>query len=179
MKRDWLIYILVCSMGLNLGTVASFAYWRYGGQQGLDQKHQASPLPFRELTRSLNLGPEQRQIFRGLLPDHQQRVGELRLSLAQRHQELLEMLQEGAPSWSAMQSKIREISELQGKLEAEMVQFSLKFRNCLKPEQKIAFMKFMEQHLLAGQGGKGRAHGPWGPRGRPGTNVRGNDRRSH
>jgi Spy/CpxP family protein refolding chaperone len=163
MKRNWLTYILVCSMGLNLGIFASFAYWRYSSQPGLDLKHLASPLPFRELTRSLNLGPEQRQIIRGHLPDHQQRIGELRLGLAQRRQELLEMLQAGEPSWSAIQDKTREISDLQGKLEVEMVQFSLNFRNCLKPEQKIAFMELMEHHLLAGQSGKGRAHRPGGP----------------
>jgi len=175
MKRNWLIYILVCSMSLNMGIIASFAYWRYGGQPGSDLKHPAPPLPFRELTRSLNLGPEQRQIIRGLLPEHQQRIGELRLDLAQRRQELFELLQAGELSWPAIQDKTREISELQGKLEAEMVQFFLKFRNCLKPDQKIAFMGIMEHHLSAGQGGKGRAHGTWSPRGRPGTKVRGID----
>jgi Spy/CpxP family protein refolding chaperone len=175
MKRNWLVYILVCSMGLNLGTIASFAYWRHGGQPGLDLKHQASPLPFRELTRSLNLGPGQRQIIHGLLPEHQQRIGELRLGLAQRRQELLELLQAGEPSWPAVQEKTREISDLQGKLEVEMVQFFLGFRNCFKPEQKIAFMEFMEHHLVAGQDGKGRAHGPGGPRGRSGARVRGID----
>jgi len=175
MKRHWLIYILVCSMGLNLGIIASFAYWRYGGQPGLDLKHQASPVPFRELTRSLNLGPEQCQIARGLLPEHQQRIRDLRLGLAQRRQELFGILQEGAPYWPAVKDKTKEISDLQGKLEVEMVQFVLKFRDCLKPEQKIAFMEFMEHHLLAGQGGKGRAHGPWGPRGRSGGRARGVD----
>ena len=111
MKRNWLIYILVCSMGLNMGIIASFAYWRYGGQSELDLKHPASPLPFRELTRSLNLAPEQRQIIRGLLPEHQQRIGELRLGLAQRRQELFGILQEGAPSWPAVKDKTRKISE--------------------------------------------------------------------
>jgi Spy/CpxP family protein refolding chaperone len=175
MKRNWLIYILVCSMGLNMGIIASFAYRRYGGQPRSDLKHPASPLPFRELMRSLNLESEQRQIARGLLPKHQQRIRDLRMGLAKQRQELFEMLQEGAPSWPAMQDKIGEISDLQGKLEAEMVQFFLKFRNCLKPEQKIAFMEFMEHHLMAGQGVKGRAHGPWGPRGRSGARVRGID----
>jgi Spy/CpxP family protein refolding chaperone len=175
MKRNWLIYILVCSMGLNLGIIASFAYWRYGGQPGLDLKHPASPLPFRELTRSLNLGPEQRQIARGLLPEHRQRIRDLRLGLAKQRQELFELLQEEETSWPAVKDKTREISDLQGKLEAEIVQFVLKFRNCLKPEQKIAFMEFMEHRLLAGQGGKGRAHGPWGPRGRSGGRARGID----
>lgn len=175
MKRNWLIFILVCSMGLNMWIIASLAYWRYGSQPGLDLKHPASPLPFRELTRSLNLGPEQRQIARGLLPEHQQRIRDLRLGLAKQRQELFEMLQEEAPSWPAMQDKTREISDLQGKLEAEMVQFCLKFRNCLKPEQKIAFMEFMEHHLVAGQEGKGRAQGPWGPRGRSGARVGGID----
>ena len=47
MKRNWLIYILVCSMGLNLGIIASFAYWRHGGQSELDLKDLASPYPFR------------------------------------------------------------------------------------------------------------------------------------
>ncbi len=175
MQRNWLIYILVCSMLLNMGTIASFAYWGYVGQPGLDLKHSASPLPFRELTSSLNLGPEQCQITRDLPPEHQQRMGELRLGLAQKRQELFEILQAGEPSWSAIQDKIREISDLQGKVEVETVEFFLKFRNCLKPEQKIAFMEFMEHHLLAGQGGKGRAHGPGGPRGRSGARVRGID----
>ena len=175
MKRNWLIYILVCSMGLNMGLIASFPYWRYGGQPGLDLKHPASPLPFGKLTRSLNLEPEQRQIARGLLPAHQQRIGELRLGLAQKRQELFEMLQAGELSLSAMQDKIGEISDLQGKLEVEMVQFFLGFRNCLKPEQKIAFMEFMEHHLLAGPGGKGRGHGSWGRRGRSGARVGGID----
>ena len=175
MKRNWLIYILVCSMGLNMGLIASFPYWRYGGQPGLDLKHPASPLPFGKLTRSLSLGPEQRQIARGLLPEHQQRIGELRLGLAKQRQELFEMIKEGTPSWPAMQDKIKAISDLQGRLEMEMVQFCLEFRNCLWPEQKIAFMEFMEHHLLAGPGGKGRGHGSWGRRGRSGARVGGID----
>ncbi len=166
MKRNWLVFILVCSLLLNMWIIASFAYWRHGSQPELDLKHLASPLPFRELTRSLNLGPEQRQIIRGLLPEHRTRIAELRLGLAQKRQELYEILQAGEPSWSAVHDKIREIRDLQGKLEMEMVQFFLGFGNYLKPEQRIAFMKFMEHHLLPGQGGKGRGHGPGGPRGR-------------
>ena len=103
------------------------------------------------------------------------RIGELRLGLAQKRQELFEMLQAGEPAWPDMQDKIRETSDLQGKLEAEMVRFSLRFRNCLKPDQEIAFMEFMEHHLVAGQGGKGQAHGPRGPRGRSGARAKGID----
>jgi len=175
MKRNWLIFILVCSMGLNIGTIASLAYWRYSNQSGLDLKHLASPLPFRELTRSLNLGPEQCQIIRGLLPEHQQRLRDLRLGVAKQRQELFVILQAGEPSWSAIQDKTREISDLQGKLEMEMVQFFLGFRNCLKPEQKIAFMEFMEHHLVVRQADKGRAQGSGGPRGRSGARVGGID----
>ena len=149
MKRNWLIYILVCSMGLNMGIIASFAYWRYGGQPGLDLKHPASPLPFRELTRSLNLGPEQGQIARGLLPEHQQRIGELRLGLAQKRQELFELLQTGEPSWPAIQDKTREISELQGKLEVEMVQFFLALGMAL--EGGIHFAMYQILHDKSGE----------------------------
>jgi len=168
MKRNWLIYILACSMLLNIGIIASFAYWRSGTQPGLDPKPFAPR--FRELTCSLNLEPEQRQMIRGLLPEHRQRIDELRLSLAQRRQELFEILQAGEPSWPAVQDKIRQIRDLQGKLEMEMVQFFLGFRNCLKPGQKIVFMQYLQNHLAV-QHGKGRSQGPGGPRGRPGTGT--------
>jgi Spy/CpxP family protein refolding chaperone len=175
MKRNWLIYILVCSVGLSMGMIASFAYRRYDRRPGLELKHPAPSLPFQELMCSLNLGPEQSQIIGGLLPEHQQRIGELRLGLAQRRLELFEILQAREPSWSAMRDKIRQISDLQGKLEIEMMQFFLRLRNCLKPEQKIAFKEFLEHHLLDGQLGKGRGHGPWRPRGRSGARVKGTD----
>jgi len=163
MKRNWLIYILACSMFLNMGIIASFAYWRSGTQPGL------SP-PFRELTCSLNLGLEQRQMIRSLLPEHRQRIDKLRRGLAQRRQELYELLQEGETSWPAIQDKIREIRDLQSKLELEMVQFFLGFRNCLKPGQKIVFTQYLQNHL-AGRHGNGRRHGSGDPRGRPGTGT--------
>jgi Spy/CpxP family protein refolding chaperone len=171
MKRNWLIYILVCSMLLNMGIIASFAYWPLGGEPGSDRKNQAAALPFRELTCSLNLGSEQRQTIRCLLPEHRQRIDELRRGLAQRRQELFEILQVGEPSWPVAQNKIKEIEDLQGRVEMEMVQFFLGFRNCLKPEQKTLFIGFMAHHLISGQGGKGRSHGPRGPRGRPGAGI--------
>jgi len=171
MKRNWLFFTLICSVGLNLGIIASFACWRYGSQPGLP----ASPLPFREMTHSLSLRPEQSQVIRSLLPEHQKRIADLRLGLAQRRQELLEILKAGEPSGSAAYDKIREISGLQEKLEKEMVRFFLGLRNSLKPEQKIIFMKFMEHHLLAGHDSKGRGHGPRGPRGRSGPKARGTE----
>jgi len=170
MKRSWLIVVLACSLSLNIGIIANFAYWRYGGQVPLGLKP-ASPLPFQELWRSLDLEPEQRQIVRGLLPAHRQRIDELRLRLAQQRQELSEMLKGEAPSWPAMKDKIREIAELQGSLELEIVRFGLDFRDCLKPEQKISFMKFMERRLLSLQGGSSLGHGLRSLRGRSGRGT--------
>ena len=156
MKRNWLIYVLVGSILLNMGIIGNFAYRHYGSQPGLAPKPLAFPLPFLELTASLNLDPQQRHIIRKLLPEHRQRIGELRPGLAQKRQELYELLQVEEPAWPAVQDKLREIRDLQGKLEMEMVQFFLGFRNCLKPEQQTLFIEFMAHHLTSGQAGKGR-----------------------
>ena len=71
------------------------------------------------------------------------------------------MLKEGAAAWPGMQEKVKEVSALQGKLEEEVLRFSLAFQKHLKPEQKAVFIAFVERRMPNVQGGKGRRSPRW------------------
>ena len=53
------------------------------------------------------------------------------------------------------------VSVLQGKLEEEVLRFSLAFKEHLKPEQRAAFITFVERRMPNVQGGKGRRSPRW------------------
>ena len=169
MKRDWLVYVVIFSLALNLGTIGTFAYLRHQ-----DQKEKAAaaapaspPLPLRSLWRELNLDNSQRQTLRSLFPEHHRKVSEIRRDLAQKRQELFNLIQDDATPMSAIQAKVQEISALQGSLEEEMVRFMLAFKKNLNPEQHAAFLRLVQARLCGPAGacaplgpGFGRQRGP-------------------
>jgi hypothetical protein len=71
------------------------------------------------------------------------------------------MLKEGAAAWPDIQEKVREVSALQGKLEEEVLRFSLDFQEHLKPEQRTAFLASVERRMPNVQGRKGRRSPRW------------------
>jgi len=169
MKRNWLLYLVIFSLALNLGTIGAFAYWRYQDRQAAALKETRGPLGLRELWLRLNLDAEQRQALRKLTPDHHRRVAQLRRELRQKRQELFDLLKGEAPDWSALQAKIKEISAFQGRLEEEVAGFILECKKHLKPEQRAAFVDLVERRLRLGGMGHHRGHmGPRGPHRGPG-----------
>lgn len=172
MKRDWLLYLVVFSLALNVGTIGAFAYLRYYDRQVVAQE-ELPPPPFREFLRRLNLKPEQRQTLRNLVPEHQRRIREMRQELRAKRQELVNLMKaEPLPAWPPVQIKIREISGLQGRMEEEMVQHLFRLQQYLDAEQRAAMAAFMEQRFAAFHGGRGpgrggRWRGPGPPPGGP------------
>jgi Spy/CpxP family protein refolding chaperone len=156
MKRNFWTYLLVFSLALNLGGVVTFGYLHYHGHREALTYQNPPPQPLREIWKTLNLETEQRRVLESLLPDHRRRVRDLRAELAQKRFELFEMLKEGAAAWPGIQEKVKEVSILQGKLEEEVLRFSLAFQEHLKPDQKAAFITFLERRLPGVPGGTGR-----------------------
>ncbi len=166
MKRDWLLYLVIFSLALNVGTIGTFAYLRYQDRQDAAVRKELPPIPMREMWRRLNLDQEQRRCLRQMLPEHRRRVRALRWDLAEKRRELFTLLRtEESPAWPAVQAKIREISDLQGKLEEEVVRHLLTLQKQLKPEQKAVFMSLLEQRLRPFQGRMGPRRGRHGPPG--------------
>lgn len=159
MKRNFWMYVLVFSLALNLGGLATFAYMRY--QTRGFWRESAPQKPFQEMWGHLNLEPGQKQALESLLPEHRRRVRDLRAELAQKRRELLEITKEGTDAWPAMQAKVKEVSTLQGQLEAEVLRFCLAFQEHLKPEQKGAFIMFVERRMVNAEGGRRRQSPRW------------------
>ncbi len=168
MNRNWLLYLVIFSLALNFGTIGTFVYLRYQ-----DQKEGAAGMPppmhMRELWGALKMDDPQRQALHRLFPEHRRKVMAMRQEMAQKRRELFELLKDEATPWEAVQTKVREISNLQGSLEEELVRHLLEFKKILKPEQYAAFWALMEPRLvrpLDGMGpGGGRGMGPGGGRG--------------
>ena len=161
MKRNFWICLLVFSLALNLGGLAAFGYLRLHGHGEAMTGQGLLPPPPQEIWRTLNLETEQRRVLESLLPEHHCRVQDLRAELAQRRFELFGMIKEGAAAWPGIQEQVKELSVLQGKLEEEVLRFSLAFQEHLKPEQKAAFITFLERRMPNVQGGKGRRSPRW------------------
>ncbi|MBM4273690.1 MAG: periplasmic heavy metal sensor [Deltaproteobacteria bacterium] len=174
MKRDWLLYLVIFSLALNLGTIGTLIYLRYQ-DHARPAPVAPPPMHMRELWGALHLEDHQRQVMRQMLPEHRRRVMAARQNLARKRQELVNLIKAQDSQWEAMRAKIREISDLQGGLEEEMARFLLDFKKHLKPEQQAAFVDLMQDRFSRmpppgmGKGmGKGRGPmgmGPMGPKG--------------
>jgi Spy/CpxP family protein refolding chaperone len=168
------------SLALNFGTIGTIAYLRYQDRQQLAAgPAPPAPLPLKTLWRELKLDDAQRQALRRLFPEHHQKVLAARQALAQKRQELFDLIKAESTPWTAIQAKIREISALQGSLEEEMARFMLEFKKTLTPEQHTAFLNLLQTRLGCGPGGvcgpgKGRRRGHgMGPGMGPGMGLRG------
>jgi Spy/CpxP family protein refolding chaperone len=159
MKRNFWICLLVFSLAVNLGGLATYAYMHSQDRGSWREPTQLKP--FQEMWGFLNLEPNQKQALENLLPEHRRRVRELRFQLSQKRLELCEMAKEGTGAWPVMQAKVKEVSALQGKLEEEVLRFCLAFQEHLKPEQRTAFMTFIDRRMFGVQGGKGRRSPRW------------------
>lgn len=162
MKRNWLIYLVIFSLALNLGTIGTIVYLRYQ-----DHREQVAGQTLRALWRELKMDESQRQALRHLFPEHHQKVNAIRQELSHKRQELFDLIKGDSTPWSTIQAKIQEISTLQGNLEEEMARFVLEFKKNLTPEQHAAFLNLVQTRLCSGPG----RHG--GPRGRPGMGPHG------
>jgi Spy/CpxP family protein refolding chaperone len=169
-KRNWLLYLVIFSLALNLGSIGTFAYLRYQDQAQRLSLKQPPPLPMRELWKTLEMDEGQRRAVRGLFSQHRAKVEEIRRELFQRRQELFELLKSETPAMPVIHAKIGEISTSQGKLEEELVRHLLEFRKELKPEQRATFLNLVRTRLDKALGGPCvPSHGrsaPW--RGGPG-----------
>ena len=178
MKRDWLLYLVIFSLALNVGTIGALAYFKWQERQA-QEKAEYTPgpgagpragrgepaLPFRELLDKLNLEADQRQTMWRLMTEQRRQVMSLRRSLAERRGALFALLkQPELPEWEKVQTAIREINELQGKLEEEMVRHLLEVQTHLRPEQRQVLLSHLEQRLSHFWGGRGLAPHMMGPR---------------
>lgn len=175
MKRDWLLYLVIFSLALNVGTIGTFAYLHWWGQPGPPPPPEA-PMPFRQLMRELELDPQQRQTIKAMAPEHWRKVKGLEKELLQQRQDLFALIkQDTLPEWPPVQTKIREIGSLQVQLEEEKIHHLMDIQKNLRPEQRHQLITQLEKRLPLccppGIGGRGRGMGMMRHKREPGQGL--------
>jgi Spy/CpxP family protein refolding chaperone len=163
MKKNWLVYLVIFSLALNVGILGALVYFRL--QPPPDPLLHEGRLPggLKELLHSLNLDQEQQQLLKQKFPAHRQQIKELRQQLHQQRQKLYELIDQAQPSESEIAAQITVINNLQNALEQEMVRFLLQIKQNLRPEQQEMLLQRVGQRLC----GSGFC-GPRKTGGRPG-----------
>ena len=168
MKKNWLVYLVIFSLALNLSTIGALVYFRVQPDHELPLRHEGGPpgglLGF---FHSLNLDPEQQKVLKKNFPSHRQQIKELRLQLNQQRQRLYELINQPQPNESEIAAQITVINNLQNALEQEMARFLLQIKQNLRPEQQELLLQRVGQRLCGpnfcgpdGQGGRqGRGKG--------------------
>ena len=169
MCRHWTTYLLIVSLSINVGGVATLLYFRFQNRQPSILNQEAPPPALRKLVTLLNLDPEQREKFQKIFSSHRQNTQVWDQELNLKRQELLVLFKEGSTTWPEFQAKLKELGDIQLKGEEASLRFFLELRQDLKPDQREACDNFMECRLLRGRGEKGewcRAQGIRSPQGR-------------
>lgn len=148
MRRNWLLYLVIFSLALNLGTIGTLAYMHWQRPPEPPPPPEKVPLPFPRLLGELRLDQQQRQTLRAMAPEHWRKVKKLQQELLQHRQELFSLIrQENLPEWPPVQAKIREIGNLQLQLEEEKVHHLLTVQKNLRPEQRQMLIIQLEKRL--------------------------------
>jgi len=169
MSHQWMKYLLILSLSINMGGVATFLYSQFQYQQLSILNQEAPPPALKELVTLLNLDPEQREMFQRIFSGHRQNMQVWHREMGLKRQELFALLMDGSTTWPDFQEKLKELRDIQAKSEEASLSFFVQLRQQLKPEQQAVCNNYMECRLLKGQGEKGewcKAQGIHRPRGR-------------
>jgi Spy/CpxP family protein refolding chaperone len=170
MKRNWLLYLVIFSLALNLGTMGALVYFRYQPPAGPPPLEEGRhPGGFMGFLHTLNLDPEQRQFLKQVYPPHRQQIKTLRQQLNQQRQRLYELINQPHPDEAEIAAQITVINNIQNALEQEMARFLLAIKGNLRPEQQEMLLQRVGQRLCgpgfcSPNGGQGRGKGRCGPR---------------
>jgi Spy/CpxP family protein refolding chaperone len=163
-KKNWLVYLVIFSLALNLGTLGALVYFRLQPPPEPALMHAGRPPGgFLEFLHSLNLDAEQQQLLKQNFPAHRQQIRELRQQLNQQRQKLYELINQAQPNGTEIAAQITTINNIQNALEQEMARFLLQIKQNLRPEQQELLLQRVGQRLcgpgLCGRNGGGHARG--------------------
>jgi Spy/CpxP family protein refolding chaperone len=173
MKRNWLVYLVIFSLALNVGTIGVLLYFH------LQLPPEFPPPPggkppggFLGFLHSLNLDSEQQKLLKESFPPHRQQIKELRQQLDQQRQRLYELINQPQPDAAEIAAQITAINNIQNALEQEIARFLLQIKSQLRPEQQELLLQRVGQRLcgpgFCGRNGEGRSRrGRCGPRTAP------------
>ncbi len=173
MKEKLIMVILVFSLTVNAAAFITIGY--FWGKN--NRSREAGPSP---LSAELSLDQDQRDRMRELRKSFIQETAPVRDELMVKRAELAQLLASAGPERASLDQKIREINELQLKMQMSVMDQLFKEKAFLRPEQQARYADFVSHRLcqdfLPGRKGHRGARG-WGMGPRGGREGRWDDER--
>lgn len=176
MKRWWVWVVLLLSLGVNVGILATLGAQRLRGPGPAAPATPTEPSPRRlpsgpgpgmqRLADRLGLEGETRQRFLDIQRDAFETMRGEREKLQSARQALRRELASEQPDRQRVESLLAEVSATQAALERALVGSFLETRALLDPDQQRLYTRFVEERLRP-QAPPGRDHRPLRQRRRP------------
>lgn len=153
-KLPWIL--LAVSIVLNIFVIGGFVYTKRVAESRMMDRS-----PIMAAARELNLSGPQKEAFEKMRADIRKSSSDIRNEARPLRRELLGELAKPQPDFAAVDRKIDDLGDVQGKKYKAMVRSVHEFQQSLTPEQQEAFRKGIRENSLrrgmqGGRRGDGR-----------------------
>lgn len=170
MKEKLMMVVLIFSLTVNAAALITMGYFWGSNYSSREAAKEAGPSPF---GTELSLDQGQRDRMRELRKSFMDETAPVRDDLMIKRAELANLLTSEGPERSSLEQKLREINELQLRMQIAVIDQMFKEKEFLSPEQQARYADFISHRLcqdfLPGRKGhrgyRGRGMGPQDGRG--------------
>ena len=147
MKNKLLILGLIFSVAINIAVLSTIAYHRWGGRRGegysqIIKQHQKN-----FLSRKLNFSQPQTEQMESLKQSLANNMKKINIPLYEKRTQLVNLLIEPEQDREKINLKLKEIASLQADLQKLTIDYLLKQKALLSPEQQEEFGSLIEERF--------------------------------
>lgn len=150
MRQKWLILILILSLAINTGVLASMGYHYYVNAS----TPSIAPCPMSpgdsHLYQSLGLSDAQLSKMEPLAQKFHSRLAELGAAMEGKRELLVDLLAKGADP-ASIENLRREMAGIQDEIQKEVIMHITELKKILNPEQQQRFFDLMRQSMARAQ----------------------------
>jgi protein CpxP len=147
MKTKTLKLILLVSVVFNVTIIAAAGFFYFRDSWCAIQKQGRGA----GLAQKLDLTKEQEASMKEADARFRKDAREMRAGLLKHREALLGLIREEAPDRASIDSELREMNALQGKIEAAAVEHMLEEKSLLTPEQREKYLRLLEKRFERGK----------------------------
>ncbi|MDF3074578.1 MAG: Heavy-metal resistance [Alphaproteobacteria bacterium] len=151
-RLPWIL--LAISVALNVFAVGGFLYAKNQHESRMMDRS-----PVMAATRDLKLTPAQNEALEKMRADIRKSSSDIRDEMRPLRRELLAEIGKDQPDFAAVDRKIDDLGDVQGKRFKAMVRAVHEFQQTLTAEQRAAFRKAMSEHMTRRMMRSGRRGG--------------------
>jgi Spy/CpxP family protein refolding chaperone len=150
MKSKWLTIVLVLSLAINAGVLASMGYHFYVSASTLSSAPCSMSPGDHHLYQSLGLSKDQLAKIDPIAQKFHLRIAELGVVMESKRELLVDLLAKGADP-ASIESLRKQIAGIQDEIQKEVITHITELKNILDPEQQQRFFDLMRQSMARGQ----------------------------